>query len=53
MVAAQKLYPDAVIAFPGSQERNVREFISQSLLYSYDFLKIKDIDIKAVSYNFV
>lgn len=48
MVAAQKLYPDAVLSFPGSQERNVREFISQSLLYSYDFLKIKDIDIKAV-----
>ena len=48
MVAAQKIYPDAVIAFPGSQERNVREFISQSLLYSYDFLKIKDIDLKAV-----
>lgn len=48
MVAAQKIYPDAVMAFPGSQERNVRDFISQSLLYSYDFLKIKDIDIKAV-----
>jgi tRNA nucleotidyltransferase (CCA-adding enzyme) len=48
MVAAQKIYPDAVMAFSGSQERNVRDFISQSLLYSYDFLKIKDIDIKAV-----
>ncbi|MFW2365880.1 MAG: DHH family phosphoesterase, partial [Desulforhopalus sp.] len=48
MVAAQKLYPDAVMAFPGSQEKNVREFISQSLLYSYDFLKIKDIDMQAV-----
>ena len=48
MVAAQKIYPDAVMAFPGSQERNVRDYISQSLLYSYDFLKIKDIDIKTV-----
>ncbi len=48
MVAAQKIYPDAVMAFPGSQERNVREFISQSLLYSYDFPKVKDIDLKAV-----
>jgi tRNA nucleotidyltransferase (CCA-adding enzyme) len=48
MVAARKIYPDAAMAFPGSQERNVRDFIAQSLLYSYDFLKIKDIDLKAV-----
>ncbi|MFH0783275.1 MAG: CBS domain-containing protein [Pseudomonadota bacterium] len=48
MIAAQKLYPDAVMAFSGSQERNVREFTSQSLLYSYDFRKIKDIDLRTV-----
>ena len=48
MVAARKIYPDAVIAFSGSQERNVRDFISQSLPYAYDFSKIKDIDLKAV-----
>ncbi len=48
MIAARKIYPDAVMAFPGSQERNVREFISQSLLYAYDFSKIKDIDLQAV-----
>jgi tRNA nucleotidyltransferase (CCA-adding enzyme) len=48
MVAALKIYPDAVMAFPGSQERNVRDFISQNLLYSYDFPKTKDIDLKAV-----
>ncbi len=48
MVAALKIYPNAVMAFAGSQERNVREFISQSLLYSYDFPRIKDIDLKAV-----
>ncbi|PHR27127.1 MAG: prohead protease [Desulfotalea sp.] len=44
MIAAQKLYPDAVLAFPGSQEKNVRDFISQNLLYSYEFLKFKDIE---------
>ena len=27
MIAAQKLYPDALIVFPGSQERKVRDFI--------------------------
>ena len=48
MIAAHKLYPDAVLVFSGSQERNVREFTSQSLLYNYDFHKVKDIDLAAV-----
>ncbi len=48
MIAASKIYPDAILSFPGSQEKNVRDFIAQSLLYSYDFLKIKDIDLKAI-----
>lgn len=48
LIAAQKIYPDAVMAFSGSQERNVREFVSQSLLYRYDFRKLKDIDLKSV-----
>jgi len=49
MIAARKLYPNAVLAFPGSQERNVRDFISQSLLYKYDFLKTKDVDLKSIT----
>lgn len=49
MVAAKKLYPEAVMAFPGSQERNVREFISQNLEFSYEFLKARDIDTTLVS----
>lgn len=48
MIAAQKIYADAAMVFPGSQERNVREFISQSLLYSYDFRKIKEIELGSV-----
>ena len=48
MIAAQKLYPDAVLAFPGSQEKNVKNYISQNLLYSYDFLKVKDIEATKV-----
>jgi len=48
MVAARKLYPGAVLVFPGSQERNVREFISQSLLYQYDFLKAKQVNLQSV-----
>jgi tRNA nucleotidyltransferase (CCA-adding enzyme) len=48
MIAAQKLYPGAVLAFPGSQEKGLRDFISQSLLYTYDFQKIKNIDLAKV-----
>ena len=43
MIAAQKLYPDALLVFPGSQEKTLREFIAQTLLYKYDFLKAKQI----------
>lgn len=48
MIAAQKLYPDAVLAFPGSQEKNVKNYIAQNLLYSYEFLKVKDIETTQV-----
>jgi len=44
MVAAHKLYPDATLAFSGSQEKNLRDFISQTLLYRYDFQKPRTID---------
>ncbi len=43
MIAAKKLYPDALLVFSGSQEKTLREFISQTLLYQYDFLKAKQI----------
>ncbi len=49
MIAARKLYPDAVMVFPGSQEKNVREFITQTLLYRYEFHKAKNIDLAQVA----
>jgi len=30
MVAAKKFYPDAVMSFAGSQEKNIRDFFAQS-----------------------
>ena len=48
MIAAQKLYPDAIMAFPGSQEKNVRRFISETLQYRYTFTKTKDIDLASI-----
>ncbi|MFV1950415.1 MAG: CBS domain-containing protein [Nitrospinota bacterium] len=42
MMAAKKLYPDARLVFPGSQEKNVRDFLKASE-YSFEFNKIKNI----------
>ncbi len=49
MIAAQKLYPDAAMVFSGSQEKNVRDFISQNLLYRYEFIKLRNIDLAKVT----
>ena len=43
MVAAKKLYPDATLVFPGSQEKTLRDFLIHSTLYVYDIAKIKNI----------
>jgi len=49
MVAAKLLYPQAEMVFPGAQERNLREFFLRSTLYAYDFKRIKDIDLAAIT----
>ncbi len=48
MLAAQKLYPGALVIFPGSQEKNLRNFFIQSMAYLFNLAEIKDIDLKAV-----
>jgi tRNA nucleotidyltransferase (CCA-adding enzyme) len=48
MVAAKKLYPDAVIVFPGAQEKNIRNFLLHSMSYLFDFARIKQIDLDKV-----
>ncbi|RJQ45035.1 MAG: CBS domain-containing protein [Nitrospiraceae bacterium] len=47
MVAAKKYYPDAVLVFPGSQEKSVRDFISASLLMP-EFKKAKDVNMQDI-----
>ena len=49
MVAAKKLYPDAVVAFAGSQEKSLRDFFLSSALYAFKWEKLKDIDLKKVT----
>lgn len=48
MVAARHLYPDAVLVFPGSQEKNLRNFYIESLVYAYNFKNVKEIDLSTV-----
>ena len=48
MLAASKLYPEASLAFPGSQEKNLRNFFLNSTFYLLNITKVKKIDIDAV-----
>jgi len=48
MLAAQKLYPDALVVFPGSQEKNLRNFFINSMVYLFNMADIKDIDFTSI-----
>jgi tRNA nucleotidyltransferase (CCA-adding enzyme) len=48
MVAAKKLYPAAELVFPGSQEKSVRDYLSQEFRNIYEFKKIKHVDLTRV-----
>ena len=50
MLAAQKLYPGALVIFPGSQEKNLRNFFIQSMVYLFNLAEIKDIDLATVKH---
>jgi len=49
MLAAKKIYPNAALVFPGSQERNLREFFLQSTIYIFEPERIKNIDLDKVT----
>jgi tRNA nucleotidyltransferase (CCA-adding enzyme) len=49
MLAAKKLYPEALIVFPGAQEKNLRNFFLHTSSYLFDFVRLKDIDLTAVT----
>ena len=48
MLAASKLYPGASLAFPGSQEKNLRNFFLNSTFYLLNITKVRNIDIDAI-----
>src|SRR5512139_3483643 len=48
MLAAHKLYPDAVTVLPGSQEESVKGFLVQSAFYTLPMRKPREIDLAKV-----
>lgn len=49
MVAARKLYPDALMVFSGSQEKSMRDFFLKSTSYALDFTRLRDLDLDRVT----
>jgi tRNA nucleotidyltransferase (CCA-adding enzyme) len=49
MLAARKLYPDAVLVLPGSKEETVKGFLLQSALYALEMKKVREIDLEEVT----
>ena len=48
MVAAGKIYKDAVLIFPGTHEKGLREFFIQSATYLFNLKSFRDIDPDSV-----
>ncbi|HDZ91127.1 MAG: CBS domain-containing protein [Deltaproteobacteria bacterium] len=48
MLAARKLYPDAALVFPGSQEKNLHNFFLNSVSYLFNFAKAKQVDLEQI-----
>ncbi|OQY02274.1 MAG: polya polymerase [Desulfobacteraceae bacterium 4572_130] len=48
MLAAQKLYPGAVVIFPGSQEKTLRDFFVSSMSYLFNMADLKTVDFSYV-----
>ncbi len=48
IVAAKKIYPAAVVVFPGSREKSLRDFFMESSLYILSIERVKDLDLNKV-----
>lgn len=49
MLAAKKLYPDAILTFPGSLEENLRDFFKRPEFHFFEIEKIKNIDMAKIT----
>ncbi len=48
LVGALALYPDAVLLYPGSQEKALHNFYEEALQYLYPFVPAKEIDFTSI-----
>jgi tRNA nucleotidyltransferase (CCA-adding enzyme) len=48
LLAAQKLYPDGLVVFPGSHERNLKNFFISSMVYLFNMADIQSINLSRV-----
>jgi tRNA nucleotidyltransferase (CCA-adding enzyme) len=48
LLAAQKLYPGSVVVFPGSSEKNIRNFFISSMVYIFNMVDIKKVDFSKI-----
>ncbi|MEK6694617.1 MAG: polya polymerase, partial [Nitrospirota bacterium] len=46
MVAARKLYPDALLVFPGGSQETVRSFLA---IHDLGMTRLKDLDLEQVT----
>jgi len=49
MVAAKKLYPEALMVFSGAQEKGVRDFFQKQAGPLPEFTRIKDVDFSSIT----
>jgi tRNA nucleotidyltransferase (CCA-adding enzyme) len=49
MVAAKKLYPEALLVFSGAQEKGVRDFFQKQSGIPPEFTRIKDLDFSRIT----
>jgi tRNA nucleotidyltransferase (CCA-adding enzyme) len=49
MLAAKKLYPEAILVFPGSQEGSLRDFFVRSTIYVFEAERMKNVDLDRVT----
>ncbi len=48
MLAASKLYPEAELVFPGSQEKGLRNFFIHTASYVFNSTKIRHVDLETI-----
>ncbi len=48
MVAARRLYPEALLVFPGGSDKNLRHFFVQSLIHLIGPAKVGEVDLSRV-----